>query len=241
MAAASTNKDRRCLVIEGNWMRLERTIVEREVKTDDFLEEIARTRAMESGIMPQGCIFMARRSDKQNRQISVYAIERPAGMQNVKFKPAKADEVKELHLSWPVTIWFARCVASSDNDQVIQDLWLTCVTRPTRDAETSTVLYQMPMPNIYDFGDGALCLGNLVVTDLRSAAARVDELIEKVLTSLWNTDLMPEFDEDMGIKSLEEWAEKSTNDPQFHKKIVYRKHKFETIRAMLDQLLEDTE
>ena len=49
-----TAKENRTLVIEGDLLRVQRTITEREVKTSDFIQEIARTQPLDTGPLSSG-------------------------------------------------------------------------------------------------------------------------------------------------------------------------------------------
>jgi hypothetical protein len=93
------------------------------------------------------------------------------------------------------------------------------------------------MPNQYDLGQGAVCLGNLVLKDGVPLVRRVEELVRQTLDSLWNSDLMPSFD-GTGITGLEDWAEHSAANPEFHTQIKFPEHDQQTVGAMLEDLLD---
>jgi hypothetical protein len=82
-------------------------------------------------------------------------------------------------------------------------------------------------------------VGNLVIKEQHALAAKVDGLIQQVLVSLWNADLIPEFDK-TGVESLEDWSAKTATDPEYHTHMQFKPHKYETVGAMLAHLLEDT-
>jgi len=232
-----TVRENRTLVIEGDLLRVQRTTIEREVKTSDFISEIARTQALDTGVLPRGCVWYARRATAGNQIVSVYVIERPAGMQSIRFKAspqnAEQDVVKDLALSWPFTLWFIRCAG-----EAIQDLHLAAIYTPVADSGRDTELHCLLMPNQYDGGHSAVCLGNLVVKDGQPLAARVEELVRQMLESLWNSDLMPDF-KDTGIAGLEDWAEHSAANPEFHTQIRFPEHDQQTFGGMLAHLLEE--
>jgi len=230
-----TAKENRTLVIEGDLVRVERTVVEREVKTGDFIAEIARLQPLDTGPLPQGCVWYCRCESEKNRVVSVYVIERPAGMQPIRLKttPADTEEViKDLVLSWPITLWFVRCIGDA-----IQDLHIVCTQAPVADEGRDTKLHGLLMPNQYDLGQGAVCLGNLVLKDGVPLVRRVEELVRQTVESLWNSDLMPAFD-DTGITGLDDWAEHSAANPEFHTQIKFPEHDQQTVGAMLEDLLD---
>jgi hypothetical protein len=233
-----TPKENRTLTIEGDLVRVQRTVVEREVKTSDFINEIARMQPLDTGPLPVGCAWYTRCESEKNRIVSVYVIERPAGMQPIRLKssPADKDEViKDLALSWPITLWFVRCIG-----EAIQDLHIACTKAPVADEGRDTKLHGLLMPNQYDFCQGAVCMGNLVMKDGVSLTRRVEELVRQTLDSLWNSDLMPSFD-GTGITGLEDWAAHSAANPQFHTQIAFPEHRRQTVGGMLTWLLDNAE
>jgi hypothetical protein len=156
-------------------------------------------------------------------------------MQPIRLKtsPVDRDEViKDLVLSWPVTLWFVRCIG-----EAIQDLHIACTKAPVADEGRDTKLYGLPMPNQYDFGQGAVCMGNLVLKDGVSLTRRVEELVRQTVESLWNSDLMPSFD-GTGITGLEDWAAQSTASAEFHTQIKFPEHHQQTVGEMLAHLLD---
>jgi len=225
--------DQRTLVIEGNLVRLQRVVTEREVKTSDFVDEIAKLMPLHTGVLPRGCVMLSKVSKPGGHTKMIYVIERPAGIQPMKYQPVKDDEssFREIRLSWPNSLWFINCV-----DDVIHDVYLTATREPLIGQSKDTPLHRHLVPNIYDYGDGAMCLGNLVVTQRGCAALRIEALIAEVLDSLWNADLLPDFT-NTGIESIEDWATKSAAEPEFHKKMKFPEHRCLTVGGMLNQLL----
>lgn len=233
-------KELRRIAIEGGLVRLEKTIVEREAKAEAFLAEVARMQPVETGLLPVGCVLMTRRCDEQLRTQATYVIERPPGLQLVRFKPQRdRDEVRELTLSWPRTVWCCRTSqAPAAAISAITDLWVAVTKLPLREGELKTPLFCLPMPNVYDDGHGSICTGNLAVAECETPpGTRVGEAIDAILTSLWNNDLMPKFN-DLGIESLDDWAVKSAADPEFHAKIVFKPHRHETVAGLLAHLAQ---
>ncbi|GMV80528.1 MAG: hypothetical protein AMXMBFR7_17120 [Planctomycetota bacterium] len=241
----ATSDERRRIAIEGGLVRLERTVIEREARTEDFLAEIARMQPVDTGVLPEGCMLMARRCDAQKRCSNLYVIERAPGMQRIHFNgdPGAEDdaedsnaahEVVELNLSWPRTLWICRTSqAAAEAAIVVTDLWVVAVKTSVRETERNTPIFCLPMPNIYHEGHGAICMGNLSVGNCENPLAdRIDAAIHGVLDSAWNTDLMPEF-ERLEIASLADWAEKSAADPAFHRQITYQPHRQATLGGLL--------
>lgn len=235
---STATKEAKRITIEGDLVRLERTVIERTAMASDFLAEIARTQPMETGLLPEGCVLFSRHCDIEKRTCAIYVIERPPGMQLIRYNCARAGhEIQELNLSWPRTIWFFRTSqAPSSEFASIQDLWVAATRASIHVAARDTALYCLPMPNLYEFGNGAVCMGNLSLEESKTPASlRVTGLLRQVLESAWNIDLMPSF-EGLGIGSLEEWAKASATDPAFHEKIRLHKHVHASVDAMLKHL-----
>ncbi len=101
-----------------------------------------------------------------------------------------------------------------------------------------TPLNQILMPNIYDSGNGAVCLGNLSVADSNPIHQRIDKILQEILSSLWNSNLMPRFQE-TGIESLDDWADRSSTNTEFHSQINFPRHACKTLGGMLRFLTEN--
>lgn len=234
---ATAVKESRTLIIEGDLVRVQRVVTEREVKTSDFIGEIARTQPLDTGPLPWGCIWVLRRLTAGERIVGVYVIQRPAGSTLIRFKEKPADKddprvVKDLVLSWPNTLWFVRCVGDA-----IQDLHLTVTKAAVGTVGRDTPLFKLPMPNQYDCGDGAVCTGTIVVAKDVPLVRRVEDLVQQTLDSLWNNDMMPSF-EGMGIAGLDDWAAKTCAEPNFHMNLVLSRHRRRTVGEMLDYLMD---
>lgn len=232
-------KENKFLTIDGDIVRVEKRIIERTVRTTDFLAELARQQAVDTGLLPTNCRLMSRVFDKQNRTRTIYVIELPPGLKTIQFSPVRhAAEVHELKLSWPRTLWFVRCIFTpGQNAAIVEDIWPTSIMQTLDASMLDTPLSQLLMPNIYDTGNGAVCLGNLSVADSHPIHQRIDKILWEILGSLWNTDLMPPF-RDSGIESMDDWAAQSATNPDFHAQIRFPRHAYETLGGMLRHLTE---
>ena len=222
-------------VIEGNLARVTKTTVERQVRTSDLLDELGRTQPLHTGLLPPGCIAYSRTTDSRNQINTVYVLERPAGLVVVRYKKApsheaqKEENIVSLTLSWPHTQWLMHWTGPA-----ISQLLVTCTKTPIRSLEDA--IFVLPMPNLYDGGHSGVCLGNLTLPGEPSPAARTARLVETVLSSLWNTDLLPDY-EALGLKGLEDWAERSAADPLFGLSLNYKPHNEETLAALMATIL----
>jgi hypothetical protein len=217
------------VVIDGGLVRLERTVLERTVKTADFLKELARRRPFDSGPLPIGCVWLIQHTEDETKRI--FILQKPAGLTPITFRPDKdLPETRKLTLSWPTTLWFVETVQDS-----IKDVYLTAAEGDIQIRGRQTKLYKLLMPNQYDYGGGAICTGDLILPEGLTLPQRVAGIAALILESSWNQDLMPEFT-DSGIESLDDWAQRSTGDPDFHKQIRFPEHTYPTVGRMLDNL-----
>lgn len=233
-----STKEAKRITVEGGLVRMERIVIEREAKAEDFMAEVARMQPLDSGLLPEGCVAVRRWCDENKVTQSLYLIERAPGLQPIQFRPVKGgEEVRNLVLSWPRTIWFCRTIQAPAADIVsIGDCAVAVLCKPVREEGLATKLYRLPMPNLYEDGNGAICTGNIQLHQQKATAAeKVGGLIHQILESGWNDDLMPDF-EGLGIDGLEDWAQKSTDDPEFHRAIDFKAHNAGTLGAMLENL-----
>ena len=231
-------KENKFLTIDGDIVRVEKCVIERTVRTSDFLAELARQQAVETGLLPSNCRLMSRVFDKQNRTRTIYVIELPPGMKTIQFSPERQTaNVRELKLSWPRTLWFARCILTPGQNAIVEDIWPASIAQSLETSALETPISQLLMPNIYDTGNGAVCLGNLAVADTQPVHLRIDKILTEIFNSLWNTDLMPSFQE-TGIENLDDWAERSATNPEFHTQIRFPRHAHDTLGGMLRRLTE---
>jgi len=233
------NRENKFLTIDGDIVRVEKRIIERTVRTADFLAELARQHAVDTGVLPSNCRLMSRVFDKQNRTRTIYVIELQPGLKTIQFSPVRhSAEVRELQLSWPRTLWFVRCILTPGQDTaIVEDIWPASISQPLDAFTLDTPLFQLLMPNIYDNGNGAVCLGNLSVAEMQPIHQRIDKILAEILNSVWNTDLMPRF-QDSGVECLDDWAAHSATKPDFYTQICFPRHAFETFSGMLRHLTE---
>lgn len=231
-------KETKRISVEGGLVRMERVIIEREAKAEDFMAEIARMQPLDSGLLPEGCVAVRRWCDENKVTQCLYLIEREGGLQPIKFRPSKGgEEQRELVLSFPRTVWCCRTLQAPAADIVsMGDCAVAVICRPVRAEGLATKLFRLPMPNLYEDGNGAVCTGNIQLHEHGATPAeKVGRLIQQILESAWNDDLMPDF-EGLGIDGLEDWARKSAADPEFHAKIFYKAHVAGTVGGLLEDL-----
>ena len=98
-----------------------------QVRTSDLLDELLKSAPLVSGMLPRGCIAMARATDANNQATTLYVIEHPAGLVNIRFKdgvnhdPQTEQNVSELMLSLPHNCRVIKFAALA-----ITDLYIVC-------------------------------------------------------------------------------------------------------------------
>ena len=229
-------KESRRLVIEGELLTLQRTVVEKQIKTSDFVAELIKSCPLETGLLPHNCVYYCSAVGQSGKNTRIFVLELPAGMRRIKYKPVGSKDLgtpKDLDLSWPNTLWFTLCV-----NEAIESVHAACTKLPLSQAGMKYAeLYVLPMPNQYDNGHGAVCVGNLTSDCETVLPERIDSLFSQILASFWNFDLMPDLgDENAPFHTLEEWAQQSALDPEFHTKVLFRKHARMTFDGMLCHL-----
>ena len=224
------------IVIEGDLARVTRTTVERQVRTSDLLAEIAKQQPLQTGLLPRGCLAYARAASEEGQPVTLYILERTAATVTIRYKDAHSGQeqtdqnITTLCLSWPHTQWLVCHLGTT-----ITDLYLTCTKTPV--ASLDDPLFILPMPNIHESGNGPVCLGNLALPDLPAPAERTTHLIERVLSSLWNHDLVPDLSP-FCFESLQDWAARTRDDPEIGLKLDYKPHRHGTLAKLCAAILE---
>lgn len=231
-------KETKLITIEGGLVRMERVIIEREAKAEDFMAEVARMQPLDSGLLPEGCVYFQRWCDDQKAAQTLYLIERAPCMQVIKFKPVKGGtEVQEYMLSWPRTVWCCQTVQTpAAAFAAVEDCAVAVIRQPLRAEGLATKLFRLPMPNLYEDGNGSICTGDLQLAEGRTETAqRVTEMVGQVLASAWNEDLLPDY-AGIGIDGLDDWAAKSAIDPDLHEKLAFKAHTAGTVGGLVKRL-----
>lgn len=235
----------RKITMIDDYVRIERTTVEREVKAADFIKEIIRSEPADSGILPYGCV---RRVSNNTRAgmggediRMLYILQVPPHINSMQFKRAPKTEeeeqfpdkcIEEKRCSWPNTLWFVAFAG-----KVLQTLHFAATTTPYIINGDKTPLLYLPTPNQYE--QGHVCTGTLSLDQNIPEQVRVERVMEYMSKSLWNTDLMPNYNNhDYGIKSIDDWAKKTEKDPDFWRKLTMPNHKLgRTVGAAIERLI----
>lgn len=235
--------EKRRLVFNEGLLQVERTIIEREISAEDFLQQLQATMVMDTGPLPQGGAYL-RSIDTESRPVTLYIIERDPGLYSFRYRVFKKghpsfnsnDESKNsvlLTVSWPRTLWFYRFVRD-----VLETVWLASTQQPLLQAYRDTPIYQVLMPNVHGSGSGHFCTGSDIAMSMTvSMGSRVQFCHDFLHTSsYWNADLYPKY-ENTGVDSLFEWHELTQKDPNCHTKLNFPRHGLGTVGGMIDHLI----
>lgn len=237
-------EDKRILEVEGNIVRIRRTVIEREVEASEFLSALGRSTPFDTGALPQGGAYL-RGTDPgdANKSYQLFCIERPPGPYCLKYRvlkrgasgaaPKDEDNMTDLCLSWPRVLWIYRFTKD------VQDgVYLIGLTQPLLEAYREQRITTILMPNIHQSGNDYFCVGNdiQIPTNL-PMAKRVIWLHNNLQGSVWNSDLMPAYPAGCGVDHLFDWHEKTAKDSDYQSKMKFPPHQQKTLGGLLDWLL----
>lgn len=235
-----SNRENRIVTFEGGLAKITRTVVEREIRTADLIEELCKGRPIDTGPLPSNCSALRVCAEASGGALlSLFVIELPPHVQKVvhKRRAVTADEerrpercIKELLLAWPRTLWLMRFKNAS-----LMDVHLMVSKLPLQVNGYATEVFVMPMPNQYDLGNTHFCTGNITVDLGVPFAKKVDSIISQLLGSMWNDDLAADFS-GVGIDSLQKWHDMSANDLDFYTNISFRRHPMKTVEGAMTRL-----
>ena len=73
-------------------------------------------------------------------------------------------------------------------------------------------------------------------------STRIGKTIYRIFESLWNNDLIPNFDElKLGVDGLEDWHDKSARNDQFYADMTFQPHRQTTLGSLLAWCMKRTE
>lgn len=233
---AVNEREQRFMVMEGDMVAMKRLVTEREVKAEDFLNELHRAVPINTGILPYGCVWMMRRNNN-----TLFLIERPPALTAMQWRflnegdsgwdskdPSK--NVKSLLLSWAYTIW-----AMPFKGAALCNPYMVFSYNSIAEKSLQTPIYASLLPNIYDGGHGNMCLGNdLSLPTDATPTTRVNLIIKHVMNSNWNRDLLVAMNaKTHGISGLEDWHAKSAGNADFYKSIRFPEHRNKTLQGLI--------
>ena len=211
------------LQIDGNTISVVEKKIVHTTTIDAFLETLAKTQSINTGILPSGCKLLFK---AQGGKTSVYVIERHPGITALAFHEEKhrASTVKDIKLSLPF-IQFYVALTPCPKGYAFQGVFTSCTKIPLMHMEDP--VFVLPLPNIFDRGEGKVCTGDISVS-MGSPAQICEELVSAFFSAPSNLDLSAEYPREISVrndhkKSLEAWQEKSEGNPLFgiSKEITY--------------------
>jgi hypothetical protein len=237
--------DTRRAVIEGNLVKYERVIVEREVLLEELVNTVGKTLQFDSGPLPQGGAYV-RGIDDQQRPVQIFVIERPASVFGMTYRIWKLgtqhynsrdlpDNDISLALSWPRTLWCYKFVK-----EVMETVHLVGIKTPLMDRYRESETVALMVPNIHDHGHGHFCTGEVKIPMDLAMPKRIAWLHNHLQGSAWNQDLAFSYPRDCGVTDLFDWNEKSRIDSSYYKKMKFPNHQLRTVGGLIDHLMRRT-
>ena len=213
------------LQIDGNTISVVEKKIVHTTTIDAFLETLAKTQSINTGILPSGCKLLFK---AQGGKTSVYVIERHPGITALAFHEEKhrASTVKDIKLSLPF-IQFYVCLRKCDKGYSFLSLHMSCTKKPIMN-ETDPV-YILPLPNIFGGGVRNVCTGEIKVS-MQDPRVICEEVVSGFFAAPSNRDLSMTYPRVLGgnndhDKALKRWEELSESNPLFgiSKDIEYQK------------------
>ena len=302
--------------INGGLVTTKNVYIEKEIRVDDFLEELRKSMPMQTPMLPKlpddACCRMYISSKSENsHHHEVFVVEREPGITDCVFScfeetimrrseaeetgrrilgsigsdvtepddedddedddeegsPANSAEhenqarARQLlrvqvrrsntyKLAWPRTLWFFKF-----NNSTFVEVIVAAIDSPLVCDGVDTPLFIMPMYNVYDGGQGRICLGDSLRLDATlPVRERLETIYNFVFQSPWNEDLQPdwravgldtEYSRDKIIKPgvpivrpIDVWRDKTSSVPDFYKGLVVTPHIYATVKLMIENLLQ---
>lgn len=219
-------RETRRIVLEGDLVRVERTLIEREVKLEEFASSICTLEPVTTGLLPHGCCYHGRSTTTYGERRTLYVIYLTDHLQTMRYRPTRQDaltseernRIRELRVSWPPTAWFLLFKNAG-----LSGIWARALKTNLFDLGEGTSVFSTHFPNFYGPGSGGyMCTGSISVDSSLPMYRRVNLTMAHVLNSLWNDDLDTDF-ESAGVDNLLSWAERSETDHEYWRQINFKR------------------
>lgn len=214
--------------IVGGYTRFVTQVVEKETSTEEFMEKLLSTAAMDSGVLPSGTVFYSRRM-VDTHPLATYVFEYPAAKRTVRCVRnlfGAASSGGRLDMYFPNLLLVVSFIGTH-----IANGRLFCTEAPLRHNRMETKLYYVPLPNQYN--DGRMCFGQLEIPSESSIDDKAATVQAWLFESIWNADLMPYFAQ-TEIRDLTGWA--AAPDAATVQRNIF----FRELYPTFDALIKDT-
>jgi hypothetical protein len=230
--AVPAQQQRRRIVVQNGLVLMELVTLEKVGSLGDWMNKVLESSPSPSKLLPLDCVdnFSLRRKDTTHRRI--YVTYMHPRMQTFRFRGDRANaQAQQYELSWPHTLWWFVF-----SNQQLNGLYLTATKVSPYEVPNymDLDLFWLPCPNQYP--EGHFCLGNLSTDISWPDWRRVNVLRNDVLSSNWNTDLIPNLS-GFPFSSIPEWAEQSSRKPELWKELPFKPYVHPTYRKMCDYLM----
>lgn len=186
-------------ISEDNIVSFRETKTLKQVTLPDFLENLKNLKPLNTGFLPSGCILYHKGIGN-----SVYVFEETPQIRILNWSSRHTNSFIPYPISMPFIYWIIKI-----NDNHISSIKGRASKVPVRSMDAT--LYNMGLPNFYDYGAGEMCRGSTQITIGTDIHSSIRKAMNAIWDTNWNGDLVINLPVD--IKNYEDWAMKTLADP----------------------------
>ena len=187
--------------VEGDAVHLVTERVERTVRLQDLIGEVAKEAGLTTPILPTGCRFFRQKGDR-----SMFVIEQAPQTRQLKYEGSR------YKLAFPYVVFILPFTGEAVNTDQMSVYYRTKPLTDMGDSVSYSNLW-----NLNDSGVG-MCTGSMRVEG-SSLAQKAESFISGFWRSEFNSDITGLWNQAVGrfpqVNSIEKWQEESAKNPLF--------------------------
>lgn len=204
---------------ENGVVTVKNVTIEKQTTIQDFLNTVRDMRPMNSPVLPDGCIQYARHNGAEK-----FIIEERPGPRLIKYETQCKMYTNDAIVSMPWLYWVFRFTPS-------MHIRVRASQFRIRDLSEQTV--RPPLLNMYEGGEGNMCVGSAVSVDARKPnAERVTDFLGQVWETIWQHDLTPSLPRE--CNTYLDYIEKSYEDPHLWARLSFTRSST-TLQDLIDE------
>lgn len=166
-------------VIQGDKVRTIRQVVETEVPLSEFLNKLSSSSPILIPFLPNCTKAVASFSND-----TVFIIEQMPRTQDIRFKTSSIESNLKVHFPYVYYL-----ITMQNNPPSLKGVNILTSQKPIYNKDS--VMGYFPMPNMQHFTTSipSLCLGEIRAADNMEMHAWINDFINKIITSEYNSDL----------------------------------------------------
>lgn len=209
------------IIFDGNLCKVIEERVLYQCSSDDLLDQYRAKIPIKTKFMPEGTVYYERRENLR----SVFVIEFTPRPMRIKWR--EGENVEIFRISMPFLYWVIGCREDSNN---VSYIYPCCSLKRIKDIKGE--IFQTPLPNIHDGGNGHMCTGEIKYDVSWPLTQKVDHLIKEIYASTWNQDLS--FIMPIGVKGFKDWGEKTLRNGLLWSTLKYHKHQSKNLGKLIE-------